>query len=178
MDVGSYLRAVGGCLTASTLNGWWLRFADGGGWSMDGAEGYLTRAVLGVLGLGGGMGGYEGKNTFVYLKWALYFWLSIPLREIFFSFGRVVWPGGGSARSVPPPLWISTSLRPSTGTFSDSGPSTTLKHHELPIVLTETKKWLGSKCSSNTNTRRSTDKASTADPAARPSQLHCRTRSP
>ena len=53
----------------------------------------------------------------MYLKWASHLWLSIQnfsfsLEEIFFGFGWVgalAW-GGGSARSSPPPPWISPSL--------------------------------------------------------------------
>ena len=69
------------------------------------------------------MGGYEGKNKFVYQKWTSPFWLStqnsiFPQRKIF-----LVWLGGGwfglgagGVRQIPappptlPPLWISTCL--------------------------------------------------------------------
>ena len=43
-------------------------------------------------------GGHEGKNNFVYLKWASHLWLSHSKFHV------------GSARSPPPPLWIRTSL--------------------------------------------------------------------
>ena len=57
----------------------------------------------------GGVGGYEGQQTFVYLKWASHFWLSIQnfivSLRIFFLFlgGWVVRPGGGGGGPPDPP---------------------------------------------------------------------------
>ena len=52
-----------------------------------------------MFGLRNGGGGYEGKNKFVYLKWASHFSLYskfiFPQRKFFLVFGgRLVWPGG------------------------------------------------------------------------------------
>ena len=56
------------------------------------------------------VGGYEGHKTFVYLKWASHFWLSVqmfnfPQKEFFFWLWVSGWfgLGDGSTRTPPPP---------------------------------------------------------------------------